>query len=120
MKNNKGFTLIEVLAVVIILGVLASISFPIVKNIINENRKKTFESSLDGIVRSVELYVTNSGITSNRTFSYDDINIKKEHDKFVSGEISYVNGQITLNNFSDGEYCASGTKGNYTIIEGAC
>lgn len=120
MKNNKGFTLMEILAVVIILGVIASVSFPIVKNTINNNRKKSFEASLDGMVRSVELYITNDAITRDITFDYNDDNIKNQNSAFVSGEISYVDGVITLTNLSNGEYCASGTKGNYVVAEGAC
>lgn len=120
MKNNKGFTLMEVLAVVIILGIIVSVSFPVVKNVINNNKKKSFEASLDGMIRSTELYITNGAITKDITFSYNDENIKNQNSAFVSGEISYVNGSITLTNFSNGEYCASGTKGKYIIEEGNC
>lgn len=118
--KNKGFTLIEVLAVVIVLGVLASVSFPIIKNTISANRKKAFEESLNGVVRSIELYVTNNGITNDETFSYNDESINKEHDKFISGEVIYHEGIITINDFSDGEYCGTGTKGNYVITDGNC
>ena len=37
--NNKGFTLIEVLAVIVILSILMAIMVPSVGNIIQKNRK---------------------------------------------------------------------------------
>ena len=45
MKNNKGFTLIEILAVIIILGILMIIAVPAVSNYIADSRKSTFAES---------------------------------------------------------------------------
>ena len=48
MKKN-GFTLIEVLAVIFILGVLALISIPIVNRYIKNSREKVYESYIETI-----------------------------------------------------------------------
>ncbi len=42
MKNNKGFTLIEILAVIVILGILMIIAVPAVTEHINGSRKSSF------------------------------------------------------------------------------
>lgn len=53
MKNNKGFTLIEILAVIIILGVLLLIAVPSVTNYILESRKSAYISTIKSYETSV-------------------------------------------------------------------
>jgi len=41
--NKKGFTLVELLAVIVILGILALITTPVVINIIDDSKNKAYE-----------------------------------------------------------------------------
>lgn len=50
----KGFTLAELLGVIIVLGVIALITFPIVNNTIKENKEKLYNSQLEEIKMSAE------------------------------------------------------------------
>ncbi len=61
--KRKGFTLVELLAVIVVLGVIAMISVPVVLNLINESRKNSFKSSVNGMIKSVEMYYTKSAGT---------------------------------------------------------
>ena len=54
MKKN-GFTLVELVAILVIIGVLAMVSVPIVLHYLNDGKKNAFADSVDGIVRAVEL-----------------------------------------------------------------
>ena len=110
----------EVLVVVIILGVVSAISFPIVKNIIEKNREKTFRESLEGVIRSTQLYISANAISEDFTKSYNTTEIKMEKNNFELGTIKYQNGKIILENFSDNIYCGNGTKENLIITKGAC
>lgn len=117
---KKGFTLMEVLVVVIVLGVIASVTFPVVKDIIEKNRVKTVRESLEGVIRSTQLYISANAISEDFTEPYNTTEIKMEKNKFKSGNIIYNDGEISLENFSDGDYCANGTKNNLQIIKGEC
>ena len=49
--KNKAFTLIELLAVIIILGILMLIAIPSVTNYINNSRKSTYVNTIDQIIK---------------------------------------------------------------------
>ena len=56
---KKGFTLVELLAVIVILVIIAMISVPIVINIINDSKTKTEEQSIEIYGRIIENAVAN-------------------------------------------------------------
>ena len=58
--KNKAFTLIELLAVIIILGILMLIAIPSVTNYINNSRKNTYVNTIDSIIKGTIAKV-NSG-----------------------------------------------------------
>ena len=63
MRNrNKGFTLVEILIVVVILGILAAIVVPQFTNASSEAVKGALQSQLQTITSQIELYrVRNNG-----------------------------------------------------------
>ncbi len=56
MHNNKAFTLVEILIVVIILGILAAIVIPQFTEASNEARDSAVRSDLQTIRSQIELY----------------------------------------------------------------
>ena len=56
MKNKKGFTLVELLAVIVILAILATAAFTLVLPQIEKSRKKSFVSEAASIIDSAELF----------------------------------------------------------------
>ena len=55
--NKKGFTLIEVLAVVVILGLLAVILTPTVKNLINDSEETVSKQQINTIITATQKYM---------------------------------------------------------------
>ena len=56
MRTNKGFTLVEILIVVIILGILAAIVIPQFTEASNDARKSALVSDLQTVRSQLELY----------------------------------------------------------------
>ena len=63
MKIKKNaFTLIELLAVIVILALIALIATPIILDVINDSKKSSTELSLKNYLRAVELAVSNESL----------------------------------------------------------
>ena len=60
---NKGFTLIELLAVLIILAIIAVIAVPIVLNVIKETKEKSYDISVENVMRAAKIYDLESELT---------------------------------------------------------
>jgi len=56
--DNKGFTLVEVLAIVIILGVLIAIMIPNINNLINKNKEDSYKQLLKSFENAAKIYTS--------------------------------------------------------------
>jgi prepilin-type N-terminal cleavage/methylation domain-containing protein len=60
-KNQKGFTLVEVLLVVVILGILAAVALPRFLTTRVESQKRTCQTNLSALNSAIEEYVFING-----------------------------------------------------------
>lgn len=59
LKNQKGLTLVELLAVIVILGVIAAIAVPAIGNVINNSKEKA-DIQTDNLIKDAAYrYVIN-------------------------------------------------------------
>ena len=65
--KNKAFTLIELLAVIIILGILMLIAIPSVTNYINNSRKNTYVGTANEFVKAASIKVNSGDLDINDT-----------------------------------------------------
>lgn len=56
-KNKKGFTLVELLAVIVILAIILAIAIPSVGNIMTAQRTSAFISNMKMIIHGIDLKV---------------------------------------------------------------
>lgn len=110
-KNNKGFTLIELIAIIILLGLIAVIAVPTVKKIVDDAKLKAFEETARGIIRAGNLYYSKEEMIGEELvqtkFSFpneaDDLKLSGKLPKSGSMVIN-ADGEIALA-ISDGKYC---------------
>ncbi len=78
-KRNKGFTLVELLAVIVILAIIMVIAIPSVLETITTARKKTFLEYIDKVASSTQTkYAEDTGKGLAHTSSNIMYDIKKD------------------------------------------
>ena len=72
MRNKKGFTLIEIVAIIILLSVIALITYPIVNNLINDSREDLYDEQIHELLRLSNAWVAGnaSKLKNENGYSY--------------------------------------------------
>ena len=84
MKKKKGFTLIELIAVLVILAILALIVTPLVMNIIKKSKDAANSRSVDAYARALELAVAEYSLdTGKYPTSLDMVEPKYKGNKVI-------------------------------------
>lgn len=124
MRSEKGFTLMEILAVIILLAVIALITIPIITGIINESKMEAFKGTAYGLVDSARIFYTKKVMNHEEgeeiTFNYVggvesstkvDAYLDYNGEKPKSGLLTIRGDGKVLLVIYDGSYCA---RKNYT------
>ena len=125
-KKRSGFSLVELLAVIILLGIIALIIVPSALKTLENSKKESFQNSVVGLITSATNYMGESDFDEwpgGLTIAYIKTNNlfeAKNIENFTSGIIYNNNGTISVVGVTDGNYCASGKKNSLTITEGMC
>ena len=67
MKNSRGFTLIELMIVVVIVAILAAIGYPSYQDQVRKTRRADCEGTLMAAAAALERYYTTNGSYSGAT-----------------------------------------------------
>ncbi|WP_188207301.1 type IV pilin protein [Alkalibacillus aidingensis] len=122
LKNEKGITLVELLAVVVILGIIALIAVPAIANVIEDSRYDSVKATGINIIEAADLYA----ITNN--ISDDDVDLEDLVDgNYLDGDLSDWEELeadqgvfVKINSDDENELTGKGTDGNvYVEFDGA-
>ena len=104
LKNTKGLTLIELIAVLVILGIIAAIAIPTIGNTINTQRQNAAEAEWSAIESAARLYIAQN--SSETAFAMDDL---------FNGD--YISENVVLESDDTGTVIASSADA-FTVVGG--
>ena len=112
MKNKKAFTLVELLAVIVILGLLMVIIVPKVSQTLKDAEKNTNMTSAENLVKAATLKASNNEMTGNSenikinyTTGENQNYIDYTGEKPTSGQVQIKsNGEVAMA-VKFGDYC---------------
>jgi len=67
MQTKKAFTLMEIIFVIIIIGIIATIAIPNLGNLTNKAKANTIKSDINTIITSIQNYTALNGNIENIT-----------------------------------------------------
>src|SRR5574344_580063 len=112
--NKKGFTLVELLGVIVILGVIASLTVPTITGIIKNNKEKTYNAQVNTIIDAAKNWsINNTNYLSETSDLYVSLNWLInggyiEQDKLIDPrDSSTITGCVKISyasNYSQYEY----------------
>lgn len=121
MKRRRAFTLIEILVVSIILGLIASIGWPVYNKMVKKARFKEVKIMVDLVISGAKVYDMKYGInsilinsetgfpsTQEERWDYLNIQLPPAHERVCDYEISQGGSAVDLWVYSDPE--KDGTK----------
>ncbi|MDL4841675.1 competence type IV pilus major pilin ComGC [Aquibacillus rhizosphaerae] len=72
-KSEKGFTLVELLAVIVILGIIVAIAIPSIGGIINKAQSGADEAETELIIDAARLAYVESGSTGDADYTVSEL-----------------------------------------------
>lgn len=113
MKDNKAFTLIELLAVIVLLGIIGLIAYPVITNIIKNSKEKAYNMQVELIESAAKNWSIDNADKLNKTVKLTVSNlidlgyIKNDENIIDPRNNDMMNGCVvisTKNTFNQTEY----------------
>ncbi len=73
LRNQKGFSLIELVIIIVILGILAAVAIPKYQDITSEAKESSARAALGGLRSAVMIFYANKAVTTG-TATWPSVN----------------------------------------------
>ncbi len=113
MKDNKGFTMVELLAVIVVLAIMMGIAIPAVTHYVNKGKDSYYENQKRNLIAATKSYMNNTSLRPTRVGDFYDVSLKELIDK------KYIDGMKDANKmdcFSEAQNVAGGDYSSYTFV----
>ncbi|MFB4166719.1 prepilin-type N-terminal cleavage/methylation domain-containing protein [Virgibacillus sp. JSM 102003] len=106
IKKEKGFTLVELLAVIAILAIIVAIAVPTVGNVIGESEKKAHDANIELIENAARLADVSGDYDTDGSISVSQLEDKGYLDEVptVPGTETEYSGKVTKDGNGNFEY----------------
>ena len=135
--KRKGFTLVELIAAILIIGIVALISIPILNSVIKNSQKSTFQQNAVNLLKMVKIERNNNGKSNDSNMTEEYIISSAENAVYFNGEKISTNydgkidgdGVVSIDSdertailYSNSEWCAYKffDDTDVQIIDGSC
>lgn len=99
-KNEKGFTLIELVVVIAILGILAALAVPKLGSSRDKAAKAAHNANVRTLQSAAMMFIADNGIPSDEDYKWDDSTHTEDWEKYLQSWPEVPSG-LTI---SDDEY----------------
>ena len=90
MKNKKGFTLVELLAVIVILALIMSIAIVSIGGVLKSSRESTFKETALSIINGVKMQLTVANQLKPGTYYFNEKLLDSDNELPFGGKINYT------------------------------
>ena len=104
---KKGFTLVELLGVIILIGIVILIAVPIMNNSSDRSELSAFKTSVNNVITELERYVVEDrDLEKNVEIDIPYGSLELSNDSVYGGTfIIDSNGNVKVNDITNGKYC---------------
>lgn len=116
LKQKKGFTLVELLTIICVIGLILGIAIPSTNKILRNAKENKFTADSRTILSSVESYVTENNYKipdEGIALEYLDLDLKSLNG--YTGVVKYDGNNVYLDSITNNELCGAGNKSNFEV-----
>lgn len=84
--KNKGFTLVELLAVIALLAIIAAITFPFIQDSINESKENAYKEQVRTIEYAAKRWAADNSEQLNQKAQYKSVDFLKQNGYLASNK----------------------------------
>lgn len=121
--KKRGFTLVEILAVITIIGLLGLLTIPMISNSVESSKMKAYRETINFIVDAAKVYRADNDYADFTNLAIDVTGSTLQYEnksQIISGQVKFEDDLYLILEIKSTEYCAVGTSKNFRVYKGEC